>query len=546
MRESETRELFRELQAIDWPVRWLLWAGGLYIVWAAHQSSLPVESWPGFLVYGLLNLAIVLASRHFQTRPAPLIAIVYIGYVADFLFASLLIYYTGGISSPVYLLYGFLSIKAAIFYPYTHPLIFIPIFTFPIYLATLFLQTGTLVFLTEQLFLWRYTLLLLVILAVLYTAWHLDHRHQRIRALYEEVDRQRRELGAILRSIGDGVIVVDREMRLQMINPVAAAEWDLEGLPVVGRPLSQLLGDVTLEGVLREAMEVGEQGGIAEALITVPSRQRGKVVTYEALASAIVPRPGDLWGAVVVLRDITKQKEADQLKSNFLSVISHELRTPLTTIRGYVEYLLMEGAGPLDGFMRRSLETVFRQTEHLQGMINDLLEFAQMEAEQVGLFPEDVPLNELITDVVERISPLAKEADMELTWEVPAEPLIVRADAIRLRQVLVNLLDNALKFTPAGGQIRVQVERRPMEVLISVNDTGPGIPPAERERIFERFYQIDNSSTRAHSGTGLGLAICRQIVELHHGRIWVEEGDGGVGSRFCFTIPCDPVSPSPV
>jgi signal transduction histidine kinase len=158
---------------------------------------------------------------------------------------------------------------------------------------------------------------------------------------------------------------------------------------------------------------------------------------------------------------------------------------------------------------------------------------------------DTLSLGELARKVLGRIEPLANQHAITLQLDAPPDLAPIYADGGRLERVLLNLLDNALKFTPEEGQITVTVSDQGSETLICVSDTGPGVPPAERERIFERFYQVDNSSTRKHGGTGLGLAICKHIVEMHRGRIWVEEAnkevmaDNGPGSRFCFTISQD-------
>jgi signal transduction histidine kinase len=552
-REIETAvdHFWRELKLIDGPVRWFYWAAGLLSVWAYQQGDLKTGAVLGLLLYLGLNIALIplLPRASLALRRYLAVGI----YVADLLFASLLIYHTGGLVSQFFLLYCLLPFKAAIYYPYVHRIIFVSFLSFPLYIATLYLGTGTLVFSKEQLFLSRYGLLLLVVFAGMYTAWHLDARHRQTRALLEElgiehrrVDERRRELRAVLDSIVDGVVVVDPELRLLMINPVAADIFNLPYPQPSGTPLSDLIHNAPLLNLLRQTLNsADEQDTLIDDEIRARLTSSGKPIICQALATALVSEGDAPHGAVVVLRDMTRQKELDDLKTNFISMVSHELRTPLTAIRGFVELILNGSTGDITTDQRDSLNIVFDQTEHLRSLINALLEFAELEAAEVKLQLSDVSLERLVHKVLGRIEPLADQHAITLQAHIPPDLTPLQADTQQLERVLFNLLDNAVKFTPERGQVAVTVSDRGSEVLICVTDTGPGVPPAERERIFERFYQIDNTSTREHGGAGLGLAICKHIVETHQGHIWVEDpgeqatDNGGPGSRFCFTVPRD-------
>jgi two-component system phosphate regulon sensor histidine kinase PhoR len=559
---TTTDHFWRELKLIDGPARWFYWAAGLLSVWIYQHGDLNTGAVLWLSLYLGLNVALIpmLPRANLGLRRYLAVGL----YVTDLLFASLLIYHTGGYFSQLFLLYCLLPFKAAIYYPYVHRIVFVSFLIFPLYIATLYLSTGTLVFLPENLFLSRYVLLLLVVFAGMYTAWHLDNRQRQTRALLDQleiehrlVDERRRELHAVLDSIVDGVVVVDPELRLLMINPVAADAFNIPYPQPSGTPLSDLINHPTLLTLLRKTLNVAEH---EDALLASPQRngaglitdeirahpiRSGKPIICQALATALVSEQDALHGAVVVLRDMTRQKELDEAKSNFISVLSHELRTPLTTIRGFVELILTGNTGDITRDQRECLNTVFAQTGHLQSLINALLEFAELEAAEIHLQLSPVSLEKLVYKMLGRIEPLAEHYAIGLQAQIAPDLAPIHADGPRLERVLFNLLDNAVKFTPEHGQVTVTVSDQDSQVLVCVTDTGPGIPPTERERIFERFYQIDDSSTRMHGGTGLGLAICKHIVELHQGRIWVEEPDerttdkGGPGSRFCFTIPRD-------
>ena len=505
----------------------------------------------GLLLYLGLNITLIIVLPRAKLVARRHLAVGL--YVADLLFTSFLIYHTGGLVSQLFLLYCLLTFKAAIYYPYVHPIIFVPFLIFPLYMVTLYLSTDTLVFMQDQLFFLRYTLLLVVILAGLYTAWHLDNRHRQTRALLKQleiehrrINERRRELRAVLDSIADGVIVVDPELRLLMINPVAADIFNLAYPQPSGPFLSRLIDNPSLLTLLRRALEdsPGKEALIYHEIEAHPISS-GRSIVCEALATALVSGQAAPHGAVVVLRDMTRQKELEESKTNFISMLSHELRTPLTAIRGFVDLILTGDSGEISPEQREYLNIVLDQSEQLRDLINALLEFAEMEAAEISLELHSVSLDKLVQKVLNKIEPLAEQRAITLQTHFPPDLSPLCADSERLERVLLNLLDNAIKFTPEGGQIKVSASDQDTEMLVCVTDTGPGVPPTERERIFERFYQIDNSSTREHRGTGLGLAICKHIVEMHRGRIWVEQpgehtaGKSRPGSRFCFTIPRD-------
>jgi signal transduction histidine kinase len=248
----------------------------------------------------------------------------------------------------------------------------------------------------------------------------------------------------------------------------------------------------------------------------------GRGRTYQALASPMRDAAGEPGGVITVLRDVTAQKELERMKSNFLSVISHELRTPLHSIKGFVEIILMGKTGPINELQQDFLSTVKEQTMVLQRQINDLLEFSRLESGQIRLQVEPVSLGAVARGVRDKLTPLAESAGLTLINEVPMNLPAVDGDRLRLEQVLTNLVENAIKFTPAGGQVTLTGRALEDEVEISVHDTGIGIPPSEQERVFDRFYQVDGGVNRLYRGTGLGLTICKHIVEHHRGRIWVE------------------------
>jgi signal transduction histidine kinase len=215
--------------------------------------------------------------------------------------------------------------------------------------------------------------------------------------------------------------------------------------------------------------------------------------------------------------------------------MSHELRTPLNAILGYTELIVDEIYGPVPERIRDVLERVQKSGQHLLGLINAVLDLSKIEAGQIVLSLDDYSLKDVVQTVYTAVEPLAAEKGLALRAAVAPDLPAGRGDAGRLNQVLLNLVGNAIKFTDAGA-VTIRAAAEDGQLVVSVQDTGPGIAAADQERIFEEFQQVDGSHTRPKGGTGLGLAIARRIVELHGGRIWVDS-QPGAGSTFTFTVP---------
>lgn len=255
---------------------------------------------------------------------------------------------------------------------------------------------------------------------------------------------------------------------------------------------------------------------------------------YQALATPLTVG-AHLQGIATVLRDVTSQKELERMKSNFLSVVSHELKTPLHSIKGFVDIILMNKTGPVTDIQRDFLETVKQQTDHLQRMIDDLLEFSRLESGQITLRLQPVDIPVVAEAVVDKLAPLADASAVTVINQVPEDLPTISADPWRLEQVVTNLIDNAIKFTPADGQVIITAREAEDYLEMAVQDSGIGIAPGETERIFDRFYQVDGGANRMYKGAGLGLTICRHIVEHHGGRIWAESNPRA-GATFHFTV----------
>lgn len=231
-----------------------------------------------------------------------------------------------------------------------------------------------------------------------------------------------------------------------------------------------------------------------------------------------------------------KLKELDRLKNGFISTVSHELRTPLASIMGYAEFLEDEVAGPLNDEQRAFVRQLLLGAQRLQVLVDDLLDVARIDSGSFRIYPREADLAEKVREIVNSLQPQAKEASLLLEAELPAEPLIMAFDPDRIGQVLLNLLGNAVKFTPRGGSIQVRVMPREAEVRIEVEDSGIGIAEANVPKLFQKFFQIDPSTTREKGGAGLGLSIAKALIEAHGGTIGVDSYLG-CGSTFWFQLP---------
>jgi len=361
----------------------------------------------------------------------------------------------------------------------------------------------------------------------------LVREERRIAELYQHVEERRNELEAILRGIGDGVIVTDPDLHLLLMNPVATRIFQVKPDVASSVPLTELIPHQELTSLFQDALG-GEGGAVVREISLSPEGQAGAI--YQALASPVLGAGGQVRGVATVLRDITTQKELERMKSNFLSVVSHELKTPLNSIKGFVDIILMGKTGEVNETQADFLTTVQDQTTHLQTLIDDLLEFSRLDSGQVKLHITEVSVAEVTSAVSDKLKPLADQGELQIINEVSPDIPTIDADRMRIEQVLTNLVQNAIKFTPPSGSVTLRAQDLGEEVQVSVSDTGIGIPANELERIFDRFYQVDNSPTRHYRGTGLGLTISKHIIEYHHGRIWAESTQGE-GSTFTFVLP---------
>lgn len=363
--------------------------------------------------------------------------------------------------------------------------------------------------------------------------------------LYDEVNKDKAYIENLVENAGDAIISTDGEDCILTWNRGAEVIFGYSKEETIGQSLAILLpshGSRELEEIRNKVRLTG----VIRNLEVRRMRRDGRIIETSLAVSPIRDKDDSAVGFLHLGRDITEQKryeqrlkELDKMKSAFVSNVSHELRTPLTTIKASVDNMLDRLTGDLTEKQVGYLTRVKSNADRLARLINDLLDLSTIEAGKIDLQPTKLPLVTLAKEVAESMRPVAAEKPISLDVASADPRVMAWADRDRVMQVLINLVGNALKFTPPRGKVTVAVERSGDEwVQISVADTGPGVPAEEVNRLFDRFYQIGQTGKQKTQGTGLGLAISKALVEMHGGKIWVES-EPGKGSTFCFTLPAE-------
>lgn len=343
--------------------------------------------------------------------------------------------------------------------------------------------------------------------------------------LYEQTEEERSRLDAILTSTADVVIATDAQRRLLLINPAAAQAFHLDPEEHVGKPLGEALAHGGLRGLFERAE--GRSRPFTDEL----TLEEG--TTYNVDVSPVRGAGGTILGHVAVMQDITTLKELDQMKSDFVATVSHDLKNPLTSVRGFAD--LIRITGELNPEQEQFIGRIKDATEGMAALIGDLLDIGKIEA---GIEMKQVPcdVGDLAAEVVSELEIRSQMKSLTVTLEKPDGVPLVIGDPDRLKQVLMNLVGNAIKYTDSGGDVRVWFSTDDGQLVTSVQDSGIGIAPRDQKQLFQKFYRVQSEETAEIEGTGLGLAIARSIVERHRGRIWVES-DLGKGSTFSFSLP---------
>jgi NtrC-family two-component system sensor histidine kinase KinB len=350
----------------------------------------------------------------------------------------------------------------------------------------------------------------------------------------EQIMAEKRKSEAIIRSIDDGIILVDAEFKITGMNPMARRILDIQPDGPQNRHFLEVVKSEPLFRYIQQSMESGKPPSMDEKENVFTVERNGAQYHYQFSITPVRGKKGVLIGVVLLLRDVTRLRELDRLKSEFVMTASHELRTPLTSIGMSID-LLIEGAKQkLNEKEQQLLLAAHEDLQRLKVLVNNLLDLSRIEAGKMEMEFDNIPVHMLFEKVMTIMKPQAEEKGVSLSLDVLKELPRVKADANKVMWVLTNLISNSLRYTERGGHIRLFAEPLGSYVHISVKDDGTGIPYEYQSKIFDKFVQI--KSDKVLGGSGLGLAICKEMVRAHGGTIWVDSIPGE-GSVFTFTLP---------
>lgn len=347
---------------------------------------------------------------------------------------------------------------------------------------------------------------------------------EKINLQIRNLENERAKLSAILSNMTDGVILVNAQGMVTMINPSAQRLFAVDLEENAGKTLIEIVRQHQIVELWQNTLASGK----TQNIVVQTSMEKDNV---QAIASLLGPvLPGEV---LLLFQDLTLLRKLENVRKDFVSNISHELRTPLASLKALTE-TLQAGALKDPKVSNHFLQQMDGEIDNLTQIVQELLELAKIESGRVPLTKKTWPVEKVVREPVDRMVMQSERAGIELSLELPKDLPDVTVDIVRIQQVFVNLIHNAIKFTPPGGKITVTAYKSGQFLNLSVSDSGSGIPPADIQRIFERFYKTDPS--RSSGGTGLGLSISKHIIEAHGGKIWVDS-TLGEGSNFTFSLP---------
>ncbi len=358
--------------------------------------------------------------------------------------------------------------------------------------------------------------------------------------VYKELDvhqilAEKHKSEAIIWSIDDGIVVIDGDLRITEINPMAATAFSTSAAGAKGRHVLEVVKNEQMFEFIRRSIESGELVLPSDADQRIVALRRDEAQRYYEFSITVVKSPGQSVASVVLLlRDVTRLKELDRLKSEFVMTASHELRTPLTSMEMSIELLTESSAPRLDATERQLLDAAREGVLRLKALVSDLLDISKIEAGRMEMDFERCDVATLFDRAMAALRSQAEEKAIELVGVAGPNLPQIRADVNKITWVLTNLVSNAIRYTEAGGWIHVRAERAGPQVHISVADNGEGIPYEYQSRIFGKFVQVKGQ--KSPGGSGLGLTICKEIVRAHGGTIWLDSIPGK-GTTFTFTVP---------
>ncbi|MFH1202446.1 MAG: ATP-binding protein [Candidatus Omnitrophota bacterium] len=374
----------------------------------------------------------------------------------------------------------------------------------------------------------------------------LDKRIKQVSEEYQKLNRrlkdEKERVDTVIRNLADGLVVVDKDGNVNMMNPAAEKLLSVEAKNQVGKPLLDGIKEEHLLAMAKGPLD--DKGEHITKEIELMSQDETTKRVLRASSAVVENQAGKTVGMVSVLSDITREKELEKMKSNFVAHVSHELRTPIVAMQKSLSLILGKNTGELNPDQEKFLNIANSNLQRLFRLINNILDMSKIEAHKLDLAPSLFNINEVIQEVGNTLDNWAKEKGLSLELKITPQDITVNADKDRIVQLMTNIIGNAIKFTPSGGSITVEAKQLtkteqgvPGEfVQVEISDTGIGLQQDDLTRVFNKFEQVSQTQQSGIGGTGLGLTICKEIVELHKGHIWVES-QINKGSKFIFIIP---------
>ena len=355
--------------------------------------------------------------------------------------------------------------------------------------------------------------------------------------LYTQVNQENQRLDALLDSAADGILILSADHTIERTNPAMARMLGIPPEGIIGKQHHLVIRwSKQKDGLNLEQAEAGGWPLTPNATLYVEGdleRADGLPLPVGITYAPLINPNNVLLNIIATVRDISRFREAEELKSTFVSVVSHELKTPVALIKGYVSTLRREDASWDRKVIKDSLQVIEEEADRLTGLIENLLDASRLQAGALSINQSDVALNNLTERLAERFR--TQTSEHKLIVDFPNDFPVVMADEDRISQVLENLISNAIKYSPTGGEIHISGQVRLQLIVVCVSDQGAGIAPNDIPHIFDRFYR-SSEAARKTKGAGLGLYLARAIIEAHHGRIWVDPKPGD-GARICFSLP---------
>ncbi len=350
-----------------------------------------------------------------------------------------------------------------------------------------------------------------------------------LQAHVNEIEESEKQLNSILSNLVSGVVLIDDKGKVDLTNHATERFLSKHTSKIKGREYTYVFGPLGIDHLIKTVIEDNVKRH-DEAHIYFPEER--------ILDVHIAPYYSQNWhqrGAIIVLHDITDIRRLEKMRSEFVANVSHELKTPITSVKGFAETLL-SGDVPDETTAKQFMQIIYDESERLNRLITDLLELSKIEKQAMPLKITAVNVNEIIENSTKTISKFARDKNLTLHLPDDEKPVYVEADIDRLGQIVLNLVANAVNYTSDNGDIYIDAEERSSKIVLSVKDTGMGIPEEALDRLFERFYRVDKARSRHSGGTGLGLAIVKHLVESHDGKIYVNSKEG-IGTTFTVELP---------